>query len=129
MPSLHHRPVHLGRGGSINSEPSFEGEDWYEAYVARHASDGGEGRLVQPFRFDGAWTSWEMHPEGDELVFCMRGEMVLHQQLPSGEVESIRLAAGDYAINPRGVWHTADTEVATEALFITSAAGTTHRPR
>jgi quercetin dioxygenase-like cupin family protein len=41
----------------------------------------------------------------------------------------ITLAAGDYAINPPGVWHTADVASPATVLFITSGVGTQHRPR
>ncbi len=42
---------------------------------------------------------------------------------------SITLGAGDYAINPPGVWHTADIAEAATALFITAGFGTEHKPR
>ncbi len=62
---LERRPVHLGLGASAHVEPEFGGAmDWYEAYSARHASDGAEGRLVTVHRFAESWTSWEMHPNG-----------------------------------------------------------------
>jgi quercetin dioxygenase-like cupin family protein len=41
----------------------------------------------------------------------------------------VTLRAGDYAINPPGVWHTADVAGETTALFITAGMGTENRPR
>lgn len=41
----------------------------------------------------------------------------------------VECSAGDYAINPRGVWHTADVAGHATALFITAGVGTEHRPR
>ena len=38
-------------------------------------------------------------------------------------------APGDYAINPAGVWHTADTATGANCVFITTGIGTEHRPR
>jgi quercetin dioxygenase-like cupin family protein len=70
-----------------------------------------------------------MHPEGEEVVCCVQGHMVLHQELPDGSRESWELGPGDYAINPRGAWHTADAEQPVVALFITVGKGTTNRPR
>jgi quercetin dioxygenase-like cupin family protein len=55
--------------------------------------------------------------------------MTLHQQLPDGSESSIELGPGDYAINPPGVWHTADTGGPVVALFVTVGEGTTHKPR
>jgi quercetin dioxygenase-like cupin family protein len=55
--------------------------------------------------------------------------MTLHQELPDGTEQSLELGPGDYAINPRGAWHTADAEEPVVALFITPGKDTTHRPR
>jgi mannose-6-phosphate isomerase-like protein (cupin superfamily) len=103
--------------------------EWYQDYVERHAEDGAEGRLVMLHRFDADWTSWEMHPDGEEVVACIEGSMVLHQELPDGETKRVELGPGDYAINPRGAWHTADAAGPVVALFITAGWGTQHRPR
>ena len=70
-----------------------------------------------------------MHPAGAELVICTAGTMVLLQDDGRGEIRRTRLAAGDYAINPPGVWHTADIDGEAQAIFITSGEGTQHRPR
>jgi quercetin dioxygenase-like cupin family protein len=109
-------------------QPEFTGMDWYDAYVDRHAADGEEGRLVQLFSFSENWTSWERHPLGDEVVICTAGEVTLIQEMSDG-VQKVTLRAGDYAINPRGVWHTADVAGPATALFITAGQGTEHRPR
>jgi mannose-6-phosphate isomerase-like protein (cupin superfamily) len=122
-------PIHLGLGATAVAEPAFTGMDWYQAYGERHAADGAEGRLVALHSFTGSWDMWEMHPLGDEVVFCTEGSLTLHQEAADGRVTAIRLDAGDYAINPRGVWHTADTESGATALFITAGEGTEHRPR
>ena len=124
-------PAHLGLGATVVVEPPWGGGlDWYAAYGARRASDGVEGRLVSMYTFDASWTSWEMHPAGEELVVCTAGALTLIQALPDGEHRVI-LRPGEAAINPRGVWHTADVApgaVAT-ALFITAGVGTDHKPR
>ena len=51
-----------------------------------------------------------MHPAGDEVVVCTAGAMTLHQEFADGRTETVALGAGDYAINPPGVWHTADVD-------------------
>jgi quercetin dioxygenase-like cupin family protein len=121
-------PIHLGLGAQAVAQPEFTGPDWYAAYVERHAADGNEARIVQTFSFSADWTSWERHPVGDEAVICTAGEITLIQELPDGP-RRLTLRAGDYAINPRGVWHTADVAGAATALFITAGIGTEHRPR
>ena len=127
--SLATNPVHLGLGALAMVEPAFAGGEWYAAYEARHAADGIEGRLVTLFTFDAPWTSWEMHPAGDEVVICLAGAMTLHQEFPDGRVATVTLGVHDYAINPPGVWHTADVADEATALFITAGAGTQVRDR
>lgn len=121
-------PIHLGLGATSVSEPEFTGFEWYEAYGARHASDGHEGRLVSTFTFDEPWDSWEMHPHGTEVVLCVAGEMTLVQEVEGKHVRT-KLVAGEYAINAAGVWHTADVEGEASAVFITAGVGTQNRPR
>ena len=127
--SLYEHPVHLGLGAKAVIEPQFTGPEWYDEYEARHAGDMDEGRLVSLFRFEESWTSWEMHPDGEEVVCCLQGHMTLHQQLADGTEQSWELGPADYAVNPRGAWHTADAEEPVVALFITVGKGTTNRPR
>jgi mannose-6-phosphate isomerase-like protein (cupin superfamily) len=126
---LEKNPVHLGPGGKAVVQPRFTGGmDWYMAYGDRHDIDGVEGRLVSMFTFTAPWESWEMHPAGDEIVLCIAGHMVLHQELPEG-MRKVELESGQYVVNPPGVWHTADIERVATALFITTGLGTEHRPR
>lgn len=123
-------PVHLGRGADASSEPAFTGDmSWYEAYAARHAADGAEGRLVSLHTFAESWGMWEMHPNGHEVVLCIEGTIILHQERSDGTVKTTGLDAGEYAINDPGVWHTADVDKESTVLFITAGKGTQHRPR
>jgi mannose-6-phosphate isomerase-like protein (cupin superfamily) len=128
--TLGEHPLHLGLGATAVVQPAFTGElSWYEAYGSRHGADGAEGRLVAQHSFTEPWTSWEMHPHGAEVVLCIAGAMTLVQEGADGRHQSIELACGQYAINPAGVWHTADTSVHATAVFITAGEGTQHRPR
>lgn len=127
---LEENPLHLGLGATAVVQPEFTGGmPWYEAYGARHGDDGREGRLVTAHRFHSDWDSWEMHPEGDEVIFCLSGEMTLHQQMQDGTITTVTIRTGDYAINPPGCWHTADIADEASALFITAGYGTQLRPR
>jgi len=122
-------PVHLGLGAKVADQPAFTGMDWYAAYGERTAADGKEGRLVSMYDFSTSWDSWEMHPEGDELVVCLSGEITLIQEYPDGRLHSETLLAGQYIVNPAGVWHTADVSQPASALFVTAGMGTQGRPR
>lgn len=127
--SLAAHPIHLGLGGKAGSQPAFTGIDWYEEYGRRTTADGAEGRLVSMYTFDTSWDSWERHPAGDEVVVCTAGAIRLVQQRDDGSTETVDLQAGEYAINPPGVWHTADIDASATCLFITAGFGTDHRPR
>ena len=128
--SLKDFPIHLGLGAEAAPQPQFTGEmAWYEAYGARNGKDGREGRLVALHDFTESWAGWEMHPEGDEVVACVSGTITLVQEGLDGSEHRIELAAGEYAINPAGVWHTADANGPSTVLFITAGLGTQHRPR
>ena len=80
--------------------------------------------------FTASWTSWEMQPTGEELVICVAGVLTLVQAINGVEQRST-LHAGQVAINPRGVWHTADVPAGSSAtaLFVTPGLGTDGRPR
>jgi mannose-6-phosphate isomerase-like protein (cupin superfamily) len=123
-------PIHLGLGATAEVEPAFTGEmSWYGDYVARHASDGDDARLVTLHTFTEPWDSWEVHPVGSEVVLCIDGHLTLHQERADGSENTVTLGAGQYAVNEPGTWHTADVDGSATALFITAGAGTEHRPR
>jgi quercetin dioxygenase-like cupin family protein len=130
MANIFTQPLHLGLGAKAVQQPEFTGDmGWYMAYGERTGGDGAEGRLVSAHRFTESWTSWEMHPLGDEVVICTEGQMTLHQEHADGTKTSVTINTGDYVINPPGTWHTADVEGTATALFITAGMGTEHRPR
>ena len=126
--SLSEEWLHLGLGATAEPQPPFDGMEWCDAYSARVAGDGAEGRLLSQYRFTESWDMWEMHPAGAEVVICTGGSMTLVQDL-DGEHVRTTLVPGQYAINPLGTWHTADVDGEAEAIFITAGMGTQHRPR
>lgn len=124
-------PIHLGLGATAEVEPEFTGQmEWYGGYGQRHGGDGAEGRLVTMHGFTESWDVWEMHPVGAEVVLCVNGTITLVQDIDGSEVATT-ITAGEYAVNPPGVWHTADVAAgdAPQVLFITAGEGTDHRPR
>jgi len=120
--------IHLGLGAKASVLTPFSGMEWYGEYGAKHSSDGNEGRLISQHSFTEPWDVWEMHPRGHEVVVCIAGEMTLIQEV-DGAQKRVSIAAGEYAINPPGVWHTADVSGSATAIFITAGEGTEHRPR
>ena len=122
-------PVHLGLGSQARPIDGFAWDpDVLRSYGEAVAADGAEGRLVMIFDDDASWTSWERHPEGDEVVVCLVGRLVLIREV-DGEVHRIDLGPGEAAVNPAGVWHTADIDGPVRLLTITPGLGTEHRPR
>jgi mannose-6-phosphate isomerase-like protein (cupin superfamily) len=101
------------------------GPDFWQTIDTR---DDLAGRLVGIFRYDADWNSWEMHPEGDEIVVLLSGAVDLVLDAPGGE-RTVELRDRAAAVVPRGVWHTANVIAPAEALHITRGAGTAHRPR
>jgi len=123
-------PVHLGLGGTAVPQPEFNGVQWYAGYGERHDGDGVDGRLLSMHTFSEPWAMWEMHPVGAEVVIVTAGEMTLIQGRDGeGEQTRVRLGVGEYAVNPPGVWHTADVESSATAVFITAGEGTLNEPR
>ena len=96
---LSEQMVHLGLGATAVPQPPFTGFDWYEGYGARHAADGREGRLLSMHTFEAPWSSWEMHPEGTEVVLCTEGEITLAGTIPvtsTAEVQRTKVAGRKY---------------------------------
>lgn len=81
--------------------------------------------LVQQFAFEEPWPTWEMHPEGDELVYLLEGDVDLLFAREEGEPRVVRVdRPGRYVIVPRGTWHTARPHTPTTLLFVTPGEAT-----
>jgi quercetin dioxygenase-like cupin family protein len=121
--------VHLGLGSRAVPVPDFEWTpEFLQRYAAEHDGDGDEGRLVMLDASEKSWNHWERHPAGDEVVVVISGRTTLIQEI-DGTDRRIDLSAGQAAINPKGVWHTADVDEPGEVLFVTPGTGTEHRAR
>ena len=122
-------PIHLGPGGTASPVDDF---DWsaprLAAYEEATRADGADGRMVMMFHMAGAWTTWERHPLGAEVVIACTGTHRFTQELDEGE-HVVELTAGHALINPPGVWHTADSGEGGWIVTITPGLGTEHRPR
>ena len=87
----------------------------------------GAGWLVGVFTYAATWTTWEMHPEADEVVHVTAGdiEFVLDE---GGREQRVRCGAGDTIVVPRGAWHRAIVHTPGAAVHVTFGKGTEHRP-
>lgn len=85
--------------------------------------------LISAYEFDEDWSSWERHPNGDEIVILLTGQVTFILDTEAGE-RSVKLTEpGSYVIVPMGIWHTARTNVTSKMLFITPGEATEHKAR
>ena len=119
--------VHLGPDGS--SVPLQVTQSFWEELSSGKFAYLGPGRLVSQFHCAENWTSWEMHPNGEEFVCLLAGAVDLVLSHDGTESRVALKSQGSFAIVPRGTWHTANVHEPSSMLFITSGEGTEHRPR
>ncbi|KQW40536.1 cupin [Rhizobacter sp. Root404] len=120
-----HDYVHLAADGSATALP---GGDAFWHLAAAESARYGAGWLVSEYEFVADWPTWEMHPEGDEFVYLLSGEVDLLLETPAG-LQSVTLAGRGAVVVPRGVWHTAKVRVApSRMLHVTRGGGTQVRP-
>lgn len=100
--------------------------DEYWEHRAEH-DELANGRVMSVFDYTETWTWWERHPDGDEFVHVIAGEVDF--LLDDGqEQQSVHLSSGEGTIVPRGAWHRAVVRRASTMLFVTPApARTEHR--
>ena len=115
--------IHLQDNGSATTIPVTP--DFWPTIVDR--KDLHEGRLVTMFSVESDWTTWEMHPEGEEILFLASGEIefILDQ---AGVIDSIILKEKETLMIPRGAWHRAVVRKPGKLVGITYGRGTVHRP-
>lgn len=83
--------------------------------------------LVSSYTFDADWSTWEMHPKGDEVVCLLSGSVTFVLERASGNEEILLDRADAFIVVPRGTWHTARVRVPSTMLFITPGEDTQHR--
>jgi len=74
------------------------------------------------------WQSWEIHPNGDEIVMLISGRATMILETDAGHVPVELEGPGSFAFVPRGTWHTAKLHAESVMLFITAGEGTRGRP-
>jgi mannose-6-phosphate isomerase-like protein (cupin superfamily) len=75
----------------------------------------------------------EMHPDGDEFLYVVRGTMELilddGDERTAGAQTKVLLGAGDAYVVPRGVWHRLRTIEPYYLIHVTPGPNGRHRPR
>jgi mannose-6-phosphate isomerase-like protein (cupin superfamily) len=105
----------LGKMGAIKT---IEGGDKFWSLPPEEIEKFGKDWLITEFYFDADWKSWEMHPNGEEIVYLLSGAMDLILE-KDGERRIIELRSKGLVIVPRGTWHTAKVFQPSNVLVIT----------
>ena len=87
--------------------------------------DGFKGHaLFSKHEFDKPWATWEVHPQGDEIVYLLYGDTDLVLWI-EGREQVVRVSRpGTYIVVLKGTWHTARPRRRTGMLFLTPGEGT-----
>jgi mannose-6-phosphate isomerase-like protein (cupin superfamily) len=98
-----------------------------EFWKRRDAPVLASGRLLSIWSYETSWDYQEVHPDGDELVLLLSGDIDF--MLDSGDGERrLHLEPGEACVVPAGTWHRAEIHGPSTALFITPVPATTeHR--
>ncbi len=114
--------VSLSPNGDIEA---FAGGD--EFWMSDKLDKIGENWLITEFYFTEDWKSWEMHPNGEEIVYMLSGEIDLVLEKDS-EIQTIELRGKGSVVIPRSTWHTAKVFAPSNVLVITLGKETQIRP-
>jgi mannose-6-phosphate isomerase-like protein (cupin superfamily) len=107
--------LHLGAEGKIER---VAGGDKFWSMPPAELEKFGENWLITEFHFDADWKTWEMHPNGEEIVYLLSGAMDLILE-KDGERETFELRSKGLIVVPRGTWHTAKVFAPSDVLVIT----------
>lgn len=83
--------------------------------------------LISSHRCNNDWPTWEMHPNGDEIVCLISGDVEFSLRNGDGERQFRLRSPGDFVVVPKGVWHTAHVKKSAQLMFVTPGEGTEHR--
>lgn len=83
--------------------------------------------LVAAHAFGNDWPTWEVHPNGDEIVVLLDGTVTLVMRKSDGDETVTLTEPGSYVVIPKNTWHTARVGAPSRMLFITPGEGTDNR--
>jgi len=115
-----HRLI-MGPSGTVTPKPISD--DFY-AELDQDFGDFSGHSLVAVHHFEDSWSTWEMHPEGDEIVYLISGNIDFALKLDGKEKILHVDNPGATIVIPKGIWHTARPRQQTSMLFITPGEGT-----
>lgn len=86
-------------------------------------------RLISFFEFESDWETWEKHPNGEEFVYLIEGEVELILESNGVTSDLLMDESNSFIIVPKDTWHTANVRKPAKMLFVTPGEGTEIRPR
>jgi mannose-6-phosphate isomerase-like protein (cupin superfamily) len=114
------------------------------ARIAKADGDGDGDWMLATFHVetdaDVHADQWEVHPESDEVVWCVRGALRVHFRAPEpsasaeaeaeaeGDDATVRLRTGEAAIVPRATWHRLSLDEPSDVTSILRRRGTRLEP-
>jgi mannose-6-phosphate isomerase-like protein (cupin superfamily) len=107
--------VHLGPDLTVTA---LAVDDAFWTHRAADRPELAEGRIVCLGDYGATWSWWERHPDGDELVLVVSGQVDFVLEDESGR-RTVTLAADQCAIVPAGTWHRAVVDAPCRMLFVT----------
>ena len=105
----------------------FDGGDSFWNQSPEEFEKIGINWLITEFEFTEDWATWEMHPNGEEIVYLLSGaiDLILDKD---GEQQTIELRGKGLVIIERGTWHTAKVSEPSKMLVITYGKDTEIKP-
>ena len=118
--------LRLRPDASIEKLPA---EGFWPRLMAGELGDFHNEYLVTTAEYSTDWPSWEIHPNGDEIVCLLSGAVTMTLEAADGSHSQIEMTrSGSFAFIPRATWHTAKVARHSKMLFITAGEGTHTRP-
>ena len=112
----------------VSIEPLHSGNDFWPRLMSGALGDFHHEYLVITVSYDKDWSTWEMHPNGDEVVMLLEGSTTMVLEIDGAEKRVDLNESCAYVVVPRGTWHTSRTSQSCRMLFITAGEGTQIRP-
>lgn len=114
----------LGRSGKIGV---IAGGDDFWSLAPEEIERFGDDWFVSEYVFDADWQTWEMHPNGEEIVYLLSGAINLILE-KDGSQKTLELRSKGLVVVPRGTWHTAKVFEPSRVLVMTLGKDTQIRP-
>lgn len=114
--------VHLAISGKASKLEV--GTDFFQSFRSRE--DLQNGRLMGALDISEGSSHWEMHPDGDEILYLLSGPMDVELE-DRNEKRCIRLSGMTGCVVPCSIWHRTVVHQPGKMIFITPGKGTQHR--